>query len=80
MKQKPSTLIIWTFLTTFFFIWTILVTSLAASEDHWLTDYSKALEKAKTENKKVLMDFTGSDWCGWCMKLHKEVFSQKEFV
>ena len=32
MKQKPSTLIVWTFLTTFFFIWTILVTSLVAAE------------------------------------------------
>jgi protein disulfide-isomerase len=26
------------------------------------------------------MDFTGSDWCSWCIKLHKEVFSQKDFV
>ena len=27
----------------------------------------------------MLLDFTGSDWCGWCMKLDKEVFSKPEF-
>jgi thioredoxin-related protein len=37
------------------------------------------LEIAKNENKFVLLDFTGSDWCGWCMKLDKEVFTRKEF-
>ena len=43
------------------------------------SDYSKALEKAKTENKKVLLDFTGSDWCGPCIELKKRVFSRPEF-
>lgn len=42
-------------------------------------DYSRALEKAKAENKKVLLDFTGSDWCGPCIELKKRVFSQSEF-
>ncbi len=50
-----------------------------AAETGWLTDHAKALEKAKAEKKIVLMDFTGSDWCGWCMKLDKEVFSQGAF-
>lgn len=45
----------------------------------WEDDYDKALEKAKAEKKMVLLDFTGSDWCGWCIKLDKEVFSKKEF-
>ena len=27
----------------------------------------------------VLMDFTGSDWCGWCIKMDKEIFSTPEF-
>src|SRR5262249_3241150 len=31
-------------------------------------------------NKLILIDFTGSDWCPWCIKLKKEVFSQSEFV
>src|SRR6202011_321292 len=29
--------------------------------------------------KLLLVDFTGSDWCGWCIKLNKEVFSKPEF-
>ena len=36
--------------------------------------------KAKEEKKMVMLDFTGSDWCGWCIKLHKEVFSTPEFA
>ena len=36
-----------------------------ASAEAWLTDYSKALIQAKTQNKPVLIDFTGSDWCSW---------------
>ena len=46
----------------------------------WLTDLPKALDQAKTEHKLVLADFTGSDWCGWCMKLDKDTFSQPEFA
>ncbi len=51
-----------------------------AAELKWSTDLPKALAKAKAENKLVLMDFTGSDWCPWCIKLNKEVFSQPAFV
>lgn len=45
----------------------------------WLDNYEKAAAKAKAEKKLLLLDFTGSDWCGWCIKLNKEVFSQQEF-
>ena len=54
-----------------------LATSVFAAD--WQTDLAKAQAQAKTENKQILIDFTGSDWCGWCIKLDKEVFSQKEF-
>ena len=46
----------------------------------WLTDLPQAQAQAKTEKKLVMLDFTGSDWCGWCIKLHKEVFSTPEFA
>jgi protein disulfide-isomerase len=52
---------------------------IAFAANGWDDDYEKALAKAKAENKMVVLDFTGSDWCGWCMKLDKEVFSKKEF-
>src|SRR5438128_6685853 len=51
-----------------------------AEELQWMTDLPKAQAKAKAENKLVMMDFTGSDWCGWCIKLNKEVFSKPEFA
>ena len=56
--------------------------SLVAEEysANWLTDFSVVQAKAKEEGKPILMDFTGSDWCGWCIKLKKEVFSKLAFI
>ena len=48
--------------------------------DLWLTDFAKAKAQAKAEKKDLLVDFTGSDWCGWCVKLDEEVFSQDVFT
>ena len=50
-----------------------------AADLTWLTDLPKAEQQAKDENKIVLMDFTGSDWCGWCKKLDADTFSKPEF-
>jgi protein disulfide-isomerase len=50
-----------------------------AAESTWLTDLPKAEAQAKAENKIILIDFTGSDWCGWCIKFKKEVLDTKEF-
>jgi len=57
----------------------VLATGVRAAELEWSTDLVKAQAKAKAENKKVLINFTGSDWCGFCIKLHKEVFATPEF-
>ena len=51
----------------------------AFAGDGWMTDFEAAKAKAKAENKPLLLDFTGSDWCGWCIKLDKEVFSKDAF-
>ena len=45
----------------------------------WELNFEQAQARAKAENKPMLLDFTGSDWCGWCIRLDKEVFSQPEF-
>ena len=50
-----------------------------AAEPQWLTDMAKAQAQAQAEKKMLLMDFTGSDWCGWCIKFDKEVLSSPEF-
>jgi thioredoxin-related protein len=50
-----------------------------AAELEWMTDLPKALAQAKKENKMVLMNFTGSDWCGWCIKFKKEALDEQAF-
>jgi thioredoxin-related protein len=50
-----------------------------AAKSGWLTDFAAAQQAAKSGQKLLLMDFTGSDWCGWCIMLDKEVFSKPEF-
>jgi len=57
----------------------VLFALLKVAAAEWQSDYAKALTKAKAENKRVLLDFTGSDWCGPCIQLNKTVFSTKEF-
>lgn len=55
------------------------VTNLSAAESAWSTDLPAAQAQAKKDKKLVLVNFTGSDWCSWCKKLQKEVFTTKEF-
>ena len=45
----------------------------------WNTDYDLALSIAKKEEKPLLLNFTGSDWCGWCIRLKDEVFDKDAF-
>jgi thioredoxin-related protein len=49
------------------------------SKPGWGTSYEQGQQEAKASNKLVLLDFTGSDWCGWCIMLDREVFSQPQF-
>ncbi len=56
----------------------LTLSSLRAAEA-WVTDFEKAKTAAAKDGKDLLMDFTGSDWCGWCIKLHEEVFSKDAF-
>ena len=49
------------------------------ASEGWMTDMEKAKAMAKEKNRHILVDFSGSDWCGWCIKLDKEVFQQKAF-
>jgi thioredoxin-related protein len=51
-----------------------------AGEATWLTNLPEAVDKAIKERELLLLDFTGSDWCGWCMKLDEETFSKPQFV
>lgn len=46
----------------------------------WYTSLDKANEVSKKENKPIFGFFTGSDWCGWCHKLQREVFAKDKFI
>lgn len=57
----------------------LLIISLFHSKTDWLTNWQEAQLKAKQEGKLILLNFSGSDWCVPCIRLHKEVFSDPGF-
>ena len=56
-----------------------LLSAPAVADDLWQDDFDVAAKLAKEQGKDLLVDFTGSDWCGWCIRLDNEVFSKDEF-
>ncbi len=50
-----------------------------AGGEGWMSDFEAAKKKAAAEKKDLIIDFTGSDWCGWCIKLNEEVFQHAPF-
>lgn len=46
----------------------------------WHEDLKEAITISQNENKPLMLFFTGSDWCGWCIRLQKEVFFKPEFT
>jgi thioredoxin-related protein len=57
----------------------LLAAGVASAGELWTENAQEAMAQAARENKDLLIDFTGSDWCGWCKKLDAEVFSQPLF-
>lgn len=47
--------------------------------DQWLTDFNSAKTEAKKDGKFIMINFSGSDWCGPCIRMHKEIFDTQEF-
>jgi thiol-disulfide isomerase/thioredoxin len=56
-----------------------LMLILCASFSSWETNFDKAKQQALQEHKAILLNFSGSDWCGPCIKLHNEVFESAAF-
>jgi len=68
---------------TFFLLFIVLFSAnLSAQKDQltWYTDLNEASKISAKTNKPLMLFFTGSDWCGWCVRLQKEVFLTKEFT
>jgi len=66
-------------LATVLFVAGLFCTTLARADSPWTTDYKKAQEEAKASHKLVLLNFTGSDWCGFCVLLDRAILSQVQF-
>ena len=72
----------------FFLVTLIVMSCFIAADGAWIHSLEDAKTKAKAENKDILLYFTGSDWCSWCVVLHREVFdtevwqkeAEKKFV
>ena len=60
-------------------ILTLSVVGIHAEDSEWLTDFEKAKQLAAEKNLPILVDFSGSDWCGWCIRLKNEVWSKDVF-
>jgi protein disulfide-isomerase len=56
------------------------VPATVAASPAWTTDFPAAKTRAAAERKLILMDFTGSDWCGWCIKMKRETLTKKAFL
>lgn len=53
--------------------------AIQAQELKWETDINKAIAISNNTKKPMLLFFTGSDWCGWCIRLQKDVLKTSEF-
>ena len=74
MKMRSSVFVLVPFLA-------ILLSGVCVAEEGaWLTDFVKAKEEAAKREVPILVNFSGSDWCGWCIKLDKEVLAKKAFL
>lgn len=46
----------------------------------WQTDFNEGCKIAKEKNQLVLLNFSGSDWCIPCIRMHKEIFGNADFL
>lgn len=58
----------------------LLINCLMVFSQDWETSYKNSITKAQNQNKKIILVFQGSDWCGPCIKLSKEIWSTDEFI
>ncbi len=58
---------------------TVLLSAFLLSSVNWLGDFNAATSEAAKEDKLILINFSGSDWCGPCIRLRKEILESSTF-
>lgn len=58
----------------------LLLASLTFAQPTWLTHFEEGKVKAASSNKLIVLNFSGSDWCGPCIRLKKEIFESEDFA
>lgn len=58
----------------------IFLTFFEGISQNWITDLSEAKNLSTSQQKKIVLVFSGSDWCGPCMKLNTDIWKSLEFV
>lgn len=61
------------------FLFVTLFSIFALFSPGWGLDMEQAKTEAKAEHKLILLYFSGSDWCGPCIKLKKDIYESEEF-
>ncbi|MEN9678218.1 MAG: hypothetical protein RIS76_4114 [Verrucomicrobiota bacterium] len=64
----------------FFLLLAVLTPTCLAATPGWLTSYDQALAFSAKTGRPILVNFTGSDWCGWCIKMKSETLSKPDFI
>lgn len=62
------------------FLSVLFILSLSAAQPTWLTNFEKGKTEASASNKFIVLNFSGSDWCGPCIRLRKEIFGSDTFA
>lgn len=57
----------------------VILSILSMSFINWHLNLDEAKQLAKKEHRHILLNFSGSDWCGPCIRMHKEIFESDVF-
>lgn len=58
----------------------LLLTVAIGYSQEWKTNFEVTKKEATSQNKNILLVFSGSDWCGPCIKLDRDIWKSVEFM
>ncbi len=61
------------------FLLIVFFTFTFSNAQNWKTNLNEAKTEAARDNKNIILVFSGSDWCGPCIKLDKTIWQSEQF-